>query len=58
MKDLKVYSLQKKIASITSRRSENLFLIILWLLPLGTLWLVLYLLVTKRFNRLNPWRNL
>jgi hypothetical protein len=58
MKDLNAYSLQKKIASIASRKSENIFLFILWLLPLGTLWLLLYLLVTKRFNRLNPWRNL
>jgi len=34
----------------SARQTNSLFLLVLWLLPLGTLWLLLYLFITKKLK--------
>jgi len=42
------FVLERVMPILSSARPTNsLFLLVLWLLPLGTLWLVLYFLIIK-----------
>lgn len=44
-----LFSLRKIEPKITEKdKKRNLFIVLLWLLPLGTLWVLLFLIILKK----------